>query len=76
MFNYFDTILRGMRVEDVWLCHVEIMPQLNRKHFTVTALELCGGLWPSSSLDLSVYDYYLWGMLKDRFCVNSTSFEK
>jgi len=60
----------------VWLCHVGTIPQLNRKHFTVTELELCGGLWPSSTLDLSVYDCYLWGMLKDKFCVNSTSFEK
>jgi len=76
MFNYSDTILWGMRVNDVWLCHVGIMPQLNRKHFTVTALELCGGLWPSSTLGLSVYDYYLWGMLKGRFCVNSKSSEK
>jgi len=76
MFNNSDTILRGMRVGDVWLYHMGIMPQLNRKHFTVTALELCGGLWHSSTLDLSVCDYYLWGMLKDRFCVNSTTFEK
>jgi hypothetical protein len=40
MFNNSDTILQGMRVGDVWLYHMGIMPQLNRKHFTVTALEL------------------------------------
>lgn len=51
----------------MWLCHEGIMPQLKRKQFTVTALELCGGLWPSGTLGLSVYDCYLWGMLKDDF---------
>jgi hypothetical protein len=76
MFNYSDTILWGMRVEDVRLCHVGIMSQPNRKQFHSDCTRLCGGLWPSGTLDLSVYDCYLWGMLKDRFCVNSTSFKK